>query len=78
MVTKPQLQTVTMFVTKEDDHYLARAKGLSIFTEAATLDELKRNIREAVELHLEDGEHKQYGLPAKPAIEVVYAFLERL
>ena len=62
-----------MLVTKEDDHYLARAEGLSIFTEATSLDELKRNIREAVALHLEDGEHERYGLPPNPTIAVVYA-----
>jgi len=67
-----------MNVTKEDGHYLARAEGLSIFTEAESLDELKRNIREAVALHLEGGEHKKYGLPARPKIEVVYDFSETL
>ena len=76
MVTKPKVGTVTMVVTREGEHYLARAQGLSIFTEAESLDELKRNIREAVALHLEAGEHERYGLPAKPAIEVVYAFSE--
>lgn len=59
-----------MNVTKEDGHYLARAEGLSIFTEAESLDELKLNIREAVALHLEGGEYKKYGLPAHPKIEV--------
>ena len=78
MVTRAKAGTVTMVVTKEGDHYLARAKRLSIFTEATSLDELKRNIREAVELHLEDGEHKRYGLPPHPEIEVVYEFSERL
>ncbi len=76
MVTKTG--TVTMVVTKEGDHYLARAERLSIFTEAESLDELKRNIREAVALHLDDGEHKRYGLSAEPAIKVVYAFSETL
>jgi hypothetical protein len=61
-----------MVVTKEGDHYLARAKGLSIFTEAQSLDELRRNIREAVGLHLEGGEHRRYGLPPRPRIEVIY------
>lgn len=78
MVTKPKAATVTMVVTKEGEHYLARARGLSIFTEATSLDELKQNIREAVELHLEGGEHKRLGLPARPEIEVVYAFAETL
>lgn|GEM_PF-2044941 len=33
--------------------YTARAVGLSIFTEAETLDELRSNIREAVSCHFE-------------------------
>ena len=78
MVTKPKIGVVTMVVTKEGEHYLARAEGLSIFTEATSLDELRRNIREAVALHLEGGEHERYGLPPNPAIEVVYAFSETL
>ena len=36
--------------------YSARALGESIFTEGDTLDELKRNIRAAVECHFEDGQ----------------------
>ena len=31
----------------------ARAVGFSIFTEADTLDELRKNIREAVDCHFE-------------------------
>jgi predicted RNase H-like HicB family nuclease len=34
--------------------YTARALGESIFTEAQTLDELRANVREAVECHFED------------------------
>lgn len=67
-----------MMVTKDGDHYLARAEDLSIFTEAPSLDELKRNINEAVALHLEDGGHKRYGLPPNSVIEVVYDFSETL
>jgi predicted RNase H-like HicB family nuclease len=36
--------------------YTARAVGADIFTEADTLDELRVNIREAVDCHFEDGE----------------------
>ena len=71
MVTKEKAEAITMVVTKEGDHYLARAEGLSIFTEATSLDELKHNIREAVLLHLEGGEYERHGLPANPAIEVI-------
>ncbi len=35
--------------------YTARALGQSIFTEADTLDELRANIREAVECHYDEG-----------------------
>jgi hypothetical protein len=35
--------------------YEARALGASIFTQADTMDELKRNVREAVRCHFDDG-----------------------
>jgi predicted RNase H-like HicB family nuclease len=38
----------------EEGGYTARAVNHSIFTEADTLDELRRNIREAVECHFDD------------------------
>ena len=36
--------------------YTARAASDSIFTEADTLDELRKNVREAVDCHFEDGQ----------------------
>ncbi len=36
--------------------FIARAVGHSIFTEADTLDELRQNVREAVECHFDDGQ----------------------
>ena len=36
--------------------YTARSVGESIFTEGNTLDELRKNVREAVECHFEEGE----------------------
>ena len=46
-----------IFLVEEADEggYTARAVSESIFTEADTLDELRRNVREAVECHFEDG-----------------------
>jgi hypothetical protein len=35
--------------------YEARARGYSIFTQADTMDELKRNVREAVQCHFGEG-----------------------
>ena len=34
----------------------ARAVGHSIFTEADTLDDLRQNVREAVECHFDEGQ----------------------
>ena len=35
--------------------YTARALGISVFTEADSLAELRSNVREAVRCHFEDG-----------------------
>jgi hypothetical protein len=39
----------------QEGGYEARALGYSIFTEADTIDELKRNVREAVQCHFDAG-----------------------
>jgi hypothetical protein len=36
--------------------YEAQALGYSIFTQAETMDELKRNVREAVRCHFDNGD----------------------
>lgn len=48
--------TEMVFIVEEDvdGGLTARAAGQSIFTEAENMDELKRNIREAVECHFEN------------------------
>jgi hypothetical protein len=47
-----------IFLVEEADEggFTARAVGYSIFTEADTLDDLRRNVRESVECHFDDGE----------------------
>ena len=49
-----------IFLVEEADEggYTARAVNESIFTEADTLDDLRRNVREAVECHFEDDRAK--------------------
>jgi len=46
-----------IFVVEDasDGGYTARALGESIFTEADTLEELRQNVRQAVECHFEEG-----------------------
>jgi predicted RNase H-like HicB family nuclease len=47
--------TELIFIVEEDVEggFTARAIGAPIFTEAETLEELRRNVREAVECHFE-------------------------
>jgi hypothetical protein len=49
--------TEIVFLVEEaaEGGYTARALGQSIFTEAETPDELRKNVREAVACHFEDG-----------------------
>jgi predicted RNase H-like HicB family nuclease len=48
--------TEIVFQIDEDPEggFTARAVGASIFTEADTLEELKRNVRDAVQCHFDD------------------------
>jgi hypothetical protein len=50
-----------IFLVEEADEggFLARAVNHSIFTEADTLDQLRHNVREAVECHFDDGHAPQ-------------------
>ena len=46
-----------IFEVREDETdggYTARALGHSIFTEAETLEELRKNVREAADCHFDD------------------------
>ncbi len=51
-------ETEIIFSVQESPEggYEARALGYSIFTQADSMDELKRNVREAVHCHFEDGQ----------------------
>ena len=49
-------QTEVVFVVEEapEGGYTARALGVSIFTEADSLDELQERVRDAVHCHFEE------------------------
>lgn len=52
------MKTEIIFIVQEslEGGYEARALGASIFTEADELEELKKNIKEAVACHFEESE----------------------
>jgi hypothetical protein len=51
----PDTEIIFSVQESPDGGYEARALGYSIFTQADTLDELKRNVREAVQCHFDAG-----------------------
>jgi predicted RNase H-like HicB family nuclease len=50
-----------LFLVEKSDEggYTARALGASIFTEGDDLDEVRRNVREAVDCHFDAGDKPQ-------------------
>jgi len=58
-----------IFMVEEDPEsgYTAKALGYSIFTEADTLNELKKNIKNAIECHFD----KKEDIPAVVILHIV-------
>lgn len=67
------MKTIAQFkVYKEEDSYIAEGVDLSIVTQANDLDELVKNIEEAVALHLEGENIADFDYSQKPSILVNY------
>ena len=52
----PDTEVIFSVQESAEGGYEARALGHSIFTQADTMDELRRNVREAVRCHFDEGE----------------------
>lgn len=63
---------VNFHISKGDDYYVASGVELPIVTQALTLDELVKNIREATELHLGGEDSASMGLVEMPAIQASF------
>ncbi|MGC9946359.1 MAG: type II toxin-antitoxin system HicB family antitoxin [Bryobacteraceae bacterium] len=61
-------RTIQVRISRGDQKYLAECLDLPVVTEAATLDELAANIREAISLHLEGEDFAAMGLSDDPTI----------
>lgn len=57
-------------IQKGDKYYVAQGVELPIVTQGKTLDELTKNINEAVSLHLEGEDLAGLGLVKKPSVLV--------
>ncbi|MEI7839938.1 MAG: type II toxin-antitoxin system HicB family antitoxin [Methylococcaceae bacterium] len=56
----------------EESGFVAECLDLPIVTQGQTLDDVVRNLREAIELHLEDEDLETLGFSQHPPIVVNY------
>ncbi len=56
----------------EQRGYVAECLDISVVTQGETLDEVVRNLQEAVALHLEGEEPTDFGLIAKPLLVITF------
>jgi predicted RNase H-like HicB family nuclease len=56
----------------EQSGYVAECLEIPVVTQGQTLDEVTRNLREAVELHLEGEDLAELGLASSPGILVTF------
>ncbi len=60
--------TIQVRIFRGERQYVAECLDLPVVTQAATLDELTANIREAISLHLEGENLEELGLARNPTI----------
>ena len=63
-------RTIQVRIFRGEKQYVAECLDLPVVTEAATLDELAANIREAIALHLEGEDLAELGLADDPTVIV--------
>ncbi len=64
--------SVHVVVHRSGGFYVAECLELALVTQGRSLDELLRNLRQAVRLHLEGEDPGDFGLTAAPRIAVTY------
>ncbi len=64
----PLQHTIKAFVRKGEQSYVAECLEISVVTQGRTLDETIANLREAVGLHLEGEDPREFGLVANPTL----------
>ncbi len=66
--TLPMRQTIQFHIYQDEQGYSARCLDMPVITQAKSLDELKRNMEEALELHLEGEKLSTLGVESHPAV----------
>ena len=65
-------------VVKGESYYVASGLDLPIVTQGKTLDELTKNLKEAIELHLEGENLTELGLSPNPSVLVNYELVTEI
>ena len=68
----PGHDTIHVVVRRSAGYYVAESLELALVTQGRSLDELLRNLRQAVRLHLEGEDPGRFGLSASPRIALTY------
>jgi predicted RNase H-like HicB family nuclease len=68
----PARDTIHIVVRRSAGFFVAESLELALVTQGRSLDELLRNLRQAVRLHLEGESPGSFGLSASPRIAVTY------
>ena len=70
-VTKKDIlldSTIEVNVRREERYFIGICERIGVFTQGKNIEELKKNLREAIDLSLEDSENLEYGLVEHPEI----------
>jgi len=68
----PARDTIHVVVRRSAGIFVAESLELALVTQGRSLDELLRNLRQAVRLHLEGEDPGDFGLSASPRIALTY------
>ncbi len=63
-------RTIKAYIHKGETQYVAECLEVSVVTQGNTMDEVLKNLQEAVALHLEGEDLKELGLDQNPSILV--------
>jgi predicted RNase H-like HicB family nuclease len=69
---QPRKDTIHALITVSDGVYVAECLEVPVVTQGRTLDETMANLREALDLHLDDEERRATGIVASPRIAVTF------
>jgi predicted RNase H-like HicB family nuclease len=66
-------QTIKSFIRPgEQSGYVAECLEISVVTQGETLDEVVKNLQEAIALHLEGEDPTEFGLVVNPSVLVTF------